>query len=788
MRTALRTIACSCTATYRRFLLAAGIALTLLLHAPLGAIGQAASTVSQGSSFGIEEATIGDVHQAIQSGAVSCVSVVQAYIDRAKAYNGVCTQLVTKDGAPIAPGPGTTRAGSPLVFPTATVPISTVLPDVDQYKGLPFDFGRMEATSSDPTVQQQFGMVVGIENAGQVNALSTLNLRGERSVTCKAGCDAPVSAGPLPKNCSARCEAFRRQPDALEQAAQLDAKYGSKPDLSNLPMYCIPFSFKDGLDTTDMRSTGGGDVNYAMDAAPRDSTIVAQLRAKGAIIYAKANLAEYNAGSGDPGGSAVARSDGYGVTSRSTWAGVACNPYDTTRETGGSSSGSAAGVAANLVMCSICEETGGSCRQPAWRNGIVGMVTTKGLIPYGGAIGADPYLDRAGIHCRTVTDTALVLDAIKDSKHGYFDSRDIHTALPKVFSQKEPYAQSLVQSGSTSNNKVKALAGMRLGVVREYMVKHGSNDAAMSDHVNNEIKRVLRDQLGAELVESFDPLYANDPSIPDMTYHFQHALAEILPLHMPEYLHRRNADGTLTFAVPGHDVTTRDYMVNVAVGKAPLSPNLNLRSVTSLPRTASFSFHIAHYLLRRGDDRVTDWASLNANAKYGDESRRVAMKNWENKVDITSDVMTQQVQLRDVMRLVLMKVMHENRLDALVNPTITLPPARIGYASQPTVRNRPTGRFPSSGILGIPEITVPGGFNRANFEPEFALNAAKDGYRSIANESRRSTLESPLPVGISFWAGPGDESTLFKIASAYEAATKHRVPPSTFGSVRPQSR
>ena len=184
---------------------------------------------------------------------------------------------------------------------------------------------------------------------------------------------------------------------------------------------------------------------------------------------------------------------------------------------------------------------------------------------------------------------------------------------------------------------------------------------------------------------------------------------------------------------------------------------------------------------------MTDWASLNANAKYGDESRRVAMKNWENTVDITSDVMTQQVKLRDVMRLVLMKVMHENRLDALVNPTITLPQARIGHAGQPTVKGRPTGRFPSSGILGIPEITVPAGFNTTIFEPAFALNAAKDGYRSVANESRRETLQSPLPVGISFWAGPGDESTLFKVASAYEAATKHRVPPPGFGAVRRNS-
>src|SRR6516225_2298144 len=67
-------------------------------------------------------------------------------------------------------------------------------------------------------------------------------------------------------------------------------------------------------------------------------------------------------------------------------------------------------------------------RRPAWRNDVVALVTTKGLIPYGGAMGADPYLDRAGIQCRTVTDTAEVLDALKDPERGYFDPRDIYTA------------------------------------------------------------------------------------------------------------------------------------------------------------------------------------------------------------------------------------------------------------------------------------------------------------------------------------------------------------------------
>ena len=730
-------------------------------------------------AFQIEEATIGGIQRAIRQGEATCVQVVEAYVERARAYNGVCTQLVTADGGRVAPGRGAVRAGVPIEFPSATVPVREILPDYDDYRGLPIELGRMEATRSDPGVEQQYGMVVGMTDAGQLNALSTLNLRGERSVTCQAECDAHPSDGALPAHCPATCEAFRRQPDALERAAELDALYGRHPDLDQMPMYCAVISFKDVFDTTDMRSTGGADTRYAMDAPPRDSTVVAELRAKGAIIYAKANLSEYNAGGGNPGG-AVAESRTFGAgVSRSSWAGPSCNVYDTAREPGGSSSGSAVSVGANLATCSICEETGGSCRQPAWRNGVVGFVTTKGLVPYGGSIGVEPYLDRGGIHCRTVEETARVLDALRNPDGGFHDPRDIYSALPRALIPEAPYASFVVDDATTD---ARPLAGVRIGVVREYMVKHTDNDAAMSDLVNEEILRVLRDELGAEIVESSDPEYPDDPSIPNMSYDFHRAIAEILPVHMPEYIQARDADGEYRFAVPGHDVTSRDYLVRAAEGAAPLSADLNLRSINSSPRTLSFSFHLAQYLMRRGDATVTDWTSLNANSKYYSESRAVAMRNWENARNIVSAGITRRVKMRDVMRLVLLNVLHRNDLDVLVNPTITVPPVRIGYAGEPSVDNRPTGRFPTSANLGIPEITVPAGFNRIVHDPEYVLNEDRDDYDNVTG-SRRSQLDAALPVGISFWAGPGDEPLVLRVASAYEAATRHRRPPPDFGPV-----
>ena len=249
---------------------------------------------SQQFRFHLQEATIDDVHQAIRQGQITCRGLVQLYINRAKAYNGVADELVTKDGASIPPAPGVVRLGAPLKFPTATVAISTLLPDFDQYAGPPIEFGRMEPTASDPTVQQQYGMTIGMPNAGQLNALGTINLRGERSVTCKGDRDRRPSDGPLPSGSPAVCEEFRKQPDALERAAELDAQYGRNPDLQKMPMYCVVFTFKDSYDAKDMRSTGGADANYDIDFPARDQTLVAQLREKGAIIYAKAVNTEYN--------------------------------------------------------------------------------------------------------------------------------------------------------------------------------------------------------------------------------------------------------------------------------------------------------------------------------------------------------------------------------------------------------------------------------------------------------------------------------------------------------------
>src|SRR5687768_17809473 len=89
--------------------------------------------------FRLEEATIADVHNAIKSGQTTCQAIVQAYIERATAFNGTCTALVTADGAQIPAVTGAIRAGAPISFPTRTVPVSSIFPNFAAYGGLPFE-------------------------------------------------------------------------------------------------------------------------------------------------------------------------------------------------------------------------------------------------------------------------------------------------------------------------------------------------------------------------------------------------------------------------------------------------------------------------------------------------------------------------------------------------------------------------------------------------------------------------------------------------------------------------
>ncbi len=776
-----------------------------------GFLAQSQTVGTQGGRFQLEEATIADVHRAIQSGQITCRWLVQAYVDRAKAYNGVSDRLVTSDGAPIPEAPGTVRAGSPLKFPTRTVAISTLVPDFDQYAGPPIEFGRMEPTASDPSVQQQYGMTVGTPNSGQINALGTLNLRGERSVTCKGDLDRPPASGPLPAGSPKVCDEFRKQPDALERAAELDAKYGRSPDLARLPMYCIPFSFKDPFDTMDMRTTAGADARYDIDFPARDHTLVAELRQKGAIIYAKAVNTEYNGRAGNPGGrntptKKLISTLGY---QRSTWAGNPSSVYDSTRAASlGSSSGSGASVGANMVMCSVCEETSLSCRGPANHNAVALILPHKSLISYhGGAIGSDIYNDRAGIQCRSVTDAAKVLDAMKDPVNGYYDPRDIFTTVPRSSVLDTPYAASAATPGAAGS-----LRGMRIGVIRESMLIFPGikADEPIVTAAVREIKEVLGRHLGATLVESSDPLWQDDPEIENMKTTYTRALAEMVPVFFPAILYRLDSAGKplfpefaamikpTEFAVGktfgSGTMAPIDYMVGLAEGRIPPPKNLNIRFMQQVPdESLTFKFHFTQYASRRAADwasrgfteTLVDFPTLNARSKFWGDDQRAAFKNWEEVENIRRPLgedqgIDERILLRELLRRVEMKVIQENHLDVVVRLHTPLPPGQIGLASPPGPRGDVRGEIRMGPFAGLTEVLIPAGYVRTVYNPAFVLGQDKKQYVA-RNTDVPTTLPAPgLPFSLVFRAEPGAEDRILKVASAYEAASKRRVAPPAY--------
>jgi amidase len=767
--------------------------------------------------FRLEEATIDDLHRAIRSGATTCVEVVQQYIDRARAYNGVCTALMTEDGSPVPPVPGAVRAQASLSFPTETVAASTLLPNLDKYEGPPLEFGRMETTASDPEVYQQFGMLVGLPDAGQLNALATLNIRGERSVTCKGDFDRHPDDGPLPDDAPAVCELFRRQPDALERAAELDATYGRNPDLEAMPMYGVVFSFKDPFDTTDMRSTGGADARFDIDFPARDHVLVEQLRAKGAIIYAKAINTEYNGRIGDPGGrhapeQVLPSTLGY---QRSTWAGNPANVYDTTRSASlGSSSGSGVSVSANLVMASLGEETRASCRGPANHNAVALVLPHKALLGFdGGAIGADIHVDRSGILTRTLEDAAKVLDALRDPVEGYYDPRDPYTTVPRS-SVLPSYAVHARGSGEPG-----ALRGLRVGIVRESMlVRPGAfSSSVIPPAAAEEIKTVLGNRLGATLVESGDPLWAPDPDLEVMQPDFRRALARLLPVFMPDLLFRLDRDGTPVFPdfaaaieptefLPGRvfgsgTMAPIDYFVELAEGRIEPPANLDLATVQDQKLSMSFRYHIPQYLQARAADwaergfteTLVDFPTLNARSKFWGDDQRAWWKNWEEVRDMRNPLdgrqgVHERLLLRELLRRVDMMVLLENHLDVLVRLHTPHPPGRIG---DPAEFNNPHNLPPESMSgpnAGLTEVLVPAGYVRTAYDPVFVLSDDRTQY--LHSESDRATeLPEPgLPFSLVFRAEPGKEDLLLQVASSYEAASRRRIPPPAFGPLSSRGR
>jgi amidase len=137
--------------------------------------------------------------------------------------------------------------------------------------------------------------------------------------------------------------------------------------------------------------------------------------------------------------------------------------------------------------------------------------------------------------------------------------------------------------------------------------------------------------------------------------------------------------------------------------------------------------------------------------------------------------------LRELLRRVDMMVILENKLDALVRLHTPFPPGKIGGAGQPGMWNnlRPESYFGPN--AGLTEVLVPAGYVTTVYDPVFSLSQDGTRYNPVPSDIPTRLPEPGLPFSLVFRAEPGKEDVLLQIASAYEAASRRRVPPPSFG-------
>jgi amidase len=258
-----------------------------------------------------------------------------------------------------------------------------------------------------------------------------------------------------------------------EQADRLDAAFKVSGPVGRL--HCVPTLVKDQIDTMELPTTHGF-VGFKGFVPQTDATVVARLKAAGALIIGKATMGEF--------------ASGY-VSSAS---GPIRNAYDPRRSASGSSGGTASGVAASFATIGIGEDTGGSVRGPAAVNAVVGLRPTLPLVSRYGMSPARPSTDTIGPMTRTVRDAAILFDVMV----GY-DRNDPATAL-SVGRIPETYTSSLLVDG---------LRGARIGVIREPM---NANTNSKAD--GYELVRAVVDRAIARLQE----LEASDLRVDVLVY------------------------------------------------------------------------------------------------------------------------------------------------------------------------------------------------------------------------------------------------------------------------------
>ena len=435
-------------------------------------------------------------------------------------------------------------------------------------------------------------------------------------------------------------------PKALSDADACDRNFKATRTLP--PLGGVAVLIKDNYDTRGLQTTGG---SLAMkDFVPEaDATIVARLRAAGAIVLAKTNMAEW---AFSP------------YVTESSIAGITRNPYDLTRVPAGSSGGTAAAVAASFGESGLGTDTGNSIRGPSSHNDLVGIRPTIGLTSRAGIIPLFAHNDVGGPIARSVADAAALLTVLAGP-----DPADPVTALAAEHPPID-YTRSLDRHG---------LRGARIGIYRVYF---------NTPETDPEIKSLMADAI--RVLEREGAVIVDDFGIPN-----EKALEK--DLWCGDFEADLNGYLTKHPNAPYHDLKSI-----VASGLYLPYIEDEIRGAVAPPKP---------------DDRRTPCADV-----YHDPPK-IAFRN------------------------ALIAEMSARHVDAIVYPTWSNPPRKVGDTSSPAGDNSQV----LSPQTGFPAITVPMGFTHGS-----------------------------LPAGLTFLGPAFSEATLIRCAYDFEQTVRQRKDPPLF--------
>jgi aspartyl-tRNA(Asn)/glutamyl-tRNA(Gln) amidotransferase subunit A len=428
---------------------------------------------------------------------------------------------------------------------------------------------------------------------------------------------------------------------ALEQAERIDRMAAAGEPLP--PLAGVPVAIKDVMSTRGVRTTAGSK-SLEKYIPAYDCTAVARMEAAGAVVLGKTNCDEFAMGSSNE---------------NSAFRPVR-NPRDRSRVPGGSSGGSAAAVAADMVVAALGSDTGGSIRQPASFCGVVGLMPTYGRVSRYGLIAFASSLDHVGPLTKTVKDAATILKTI--AGRDPMDSTSADVPVPDYVAELE-----------------KPVRGLKLGVAKEYF----------GEGLDEEVRHAV--EAAIDKLKSLD--------------------CEIVPVSLPH----------TPYAIPTY------YII------APAEASSNLARYDGV----RYSFRAA------GVKSLSEMYRRSRDQGFGAEvKRRIMLGTYALSAGYYDAYYLKAQKVRTLLARDFEEAFRT--VDAIITPTSPTPAFRLGEKS-----NDPLAMYladiytVTADLAGIPGISIPCG-----------------------------ETKEKLPVGLQILGKHFDESTLLRIAHAYERGSQ----------------